>query len=177
MVAAVIRSLFSALDASRACTTSISICPSLRCPAAGAASWASAMAPHSTTSAAQARAWGKTRLRNGRFIFMFLLCLSRISNSNWMPQRFERRSKLLHPAQAVRRGLAEAVMGENPASAKKFREREQPSWTIYLWPDSAYEQVRLAFDEAEPAKLALAIVYIDAWNRIALGFRTEPGTY
>ena len=68
-------------------------------------------------------------------------------------------------------------MGENPASAKKFREREQPSWTIYLWPDSAYEQVRLAFDEAELAKLALAIVYIDAWNRIALGFRTEPGTY
>ena len=36
MVAAVIRSLFSALEASRACTTSISICPSVRWSIGGA---------------------------------------------------------------------------------------------------------------------------------------------
>jgi hypothetical protein len=45
IVAAVIRSFFRASEASSACTTSISICPSLRGPLAGAASCANAIAP------------------------------------------------------------------------------------------------------------------------------------
>jgi AhpD family alkylhydroperoxidase len=63
------------------------------------------------------------------------------------------------------------------------RERAALAWTEALTniqeghADDAYEEVRPAFDEAELTKLTLAIVYINAWNRIAIAFRTEPGTY
>jgi AhpD family alkylhydroperoxidase len=64
------------------------------------------------------------------------------------------------------------------------RERAALAWTEALTDiqqsnasDEAYEEVRPAFDEGELTKLTLAIVYINAWNRIAIGFRTEPGTY
>jgi alkylhydroperoxidase family enzyme len=33
------------------------------------------------------------------------------------------------------------------------------------------------FDEAELTKLTLAITQINAWNRIAIAFRAEPGSY
>jgi AhpD family alkylhydroperoxidase len=64
------------------------------------------------------------------------------------------------------------------------RERAALAWTEELTniqqghaSDHAYEEVRPAFDEVELAKLTLSIAYINAWNRIALGFRTEPGSY
>jgi AhpD family alkylhydroperoxidase len=64
------------------------------------------------------------------------------------------------------------------------RERAALAWTEALTniqhghaSDEAYEEVRPAFDEAELARLTLAITYINAWNRIAVGFRAEPGTY
>src|ERR1019366_773346 len=69
MVAAVMRSFLRACDASRACTTSISICPSLRW-LAGAASCARPIAPLKATTAAQAKAWGKSLLNNGLFILV-----------------------------------------------------------------------------------------------------------
>ena len=40
-----------------------------------------------------------------------------------------------------------------------------------------YEAVRSEFSEQELADLTLAIVTINAWNRIAIGFRAVPGTY
>ena len=64
------------------------------------------------------------------------------------------------------------------------RERAALAWTEALTSihqghasDDAYEEVRPAFDEAELAQLTLAIGYINVWNRIAIGFRVEPGTY
>ena len=64
------------------------------------------------------------------------------------------------------------------------RERAALAWTEALTniqqghaSDEAYTEVRREFDEAELAKLTLAITYINAWNRIALAFRAEPGTY
>jgi AhpD family alkylhydroperoxidase len=64
------------------------------------------------------------------------------------------------------------------------RERAALAWTEALTniqqghaPDEVYEEARPAFDEADLAKLTVAIAYINAWNRIALGFRTEPGSY
>jgi hypothetical protein len=56
---------------------------------------------------------------------MFLLCLKHFSNGCLMPHGLEERSKVLLPAQFVRRGLAEAVIGENPAAGKKFRGAEE----------------------------------------------------
>lgn len=44
-------------------------------------------------------------------------------------------------------------------------------------PDDVYQEVHAQFSDQELAGLTLAIVAINAWNRIAIGFRTEPGTY
>jgi AhpD family alkylhydroperoxidase len=64
------------------------------------------------------------------------------------------------------------------------RERAALAWTEALTniqqghaSDEVYQQARSEFDEPELVKLTLATTYINAWNRIALGFRAEPGTY
>ena len=64
------------------------------------------------------------------------------------------------------------------------RERAALAWTEALTniqqdhaPDEIYDQARGEFDEPELVKLTLAITYINAWNRIAIAFRAEPGTY
>lgn len=43
--------------------------------------------------------------------------------------------------------------------------------------DELYDSVRKHFDEEEMVALSLAIVAINGWNRLAVGFRTEAGTY
>jgi AhpD family alkylhydroperoxidase len=40
-----------------------------------------------------------------------------------------------------------------------------------------YENVRKHFSEKELADLTLAVAAINAWNRLAISARTEPGTY
>ena len=64
------------------------------------------------------------------------------------------------------------------------RERAALAWTEALTlvaqthaPDEAYEEARAQFSEKELADLTLAIVAINGWNRIAIGFRSLPGTY
>jgi len=44
-------------------------------------------------------------------------------------------------------------------------------------PDKVYEQARQHFSEQELVDLTLAVVAINGWNRIAISFRLEPGTY
>jgi AhpD family alkylhydroperoxidase len=43
--------------------------------------------------------------------------------------------------------------------------------------DEIYEEVRQRFTEEELVNLTLAIVAINGWNRLAIGFRTVPGSY
>ncbi|HTR57401.1 MAG TPA: carboxymuconolactone decarboxylase family protein [Casimicrobiaceae bacterium] len=64
------------------------------------------------------------------------------------------------------------------------RERSALAWTEALTlisethaPDGVYEDVRAHFTEQELVDLALAIVAINCWNRLAIGFRAEPGRY
>ncbi len=64
------------------------------------------------------------------------------------------------------------------------RERAALEWTEALTlihqthaPDEMYEKVRSQFSETELADLTVAITTINAWNRIAIGFRSEPGKY
>ncbi len=64
------------------------------------------------------------------------------------------------------------------------RERAALAWTEALTliadnrvPDELYEQVRRHFSEQELVDLTLAVVAINGWNRIAISFGTEPGTY
>ncbi len=44
-------------------------------------------------------------------------------------------------------------------------------------PDELYESVRSHFSEEELISLTLAVVAINGWNRIAIPFRTVPGSY
>lgn len=64
------------------------------------------------------------------------------------------------------------------------RERAALEWTEALTlisktdvPDSLYDSVRKYFDEKEMVALSMAIVAINGWNRLAIGFRTVPGSY
>jgi AhpD family alkylhydroperoxidase len=64
------------------------------------------------------------------------------------------------------------------------RERAALAWTEAVTrvaethvPDEVYENVRKHFNEKELADLTLAIATINAWNRLAISARAEPGTY
>lgn len=43
--------------------------------------------------------------------------------------------------------------------------------------DDVYEAVRPHFSEKELVDLTLAVATINAWNRLAISIRQEPGTY
>jgi AhpD family alkylhydroperoxidase len=64
------------------------------------------------------------------------------------------------------------------------RERAALAWTEELTliaehhvSDELYEQTRRQFSEQELVDLTLAVVTINAWNRIAISFRSEAGSY
>jgi len=64
------------------------------------------------------------------------------------------------------------------------RERAALAWTEAVTKigeghvaDSIFEHARRHFSEKELVDLTLAIVAINGWNRLAISFRTVPGTY
>ncbi len=64
------------------------------------------------------------------------------------------------------------------------RERAALAWTEALTlvadshvPDEVYEEARRHFSEEELVNLSLAVVTINGWNRLAIGFRAEVGEY
>lgn len=64
------------------------------------------------------------------------------------------------------------------------RERAALEWTEALTlisenevSDLLYESVHTHFNEKEMVALTMAIVAINGWNRLAISFRTVPGTY
>lgn len=64
------------------------------------------------------------------------------------------------------------------------RERAALEWTEALTliadnhvPDEVYASVRPHFTDEELVNLTLAVATINAWNRLAISFRSEPGTY
>ncbi|HWR54655.1 MAG TPA: carboxymuconolactone decarboxylase family protein [Bryobacteraceae bacterium] len=64
------------------------------------------------------------------------------------------------------------------------RERAALAWTeavTRISPDSVdddlYREVTKHFNEKELVDLTLAVITINGWNRLAITFRTEPGTY
>ena len=64
------------------------------------------------------------------------------------------------------------------------RERAALAWTEAVTlisvdhvPDDVYDLARQHFTEKELVDLTLAIVAINAWNRLAIAFRTVPGTF
>ena len=64
------------------------------------------------------------------------------------------------------------------------RERAALAWTEAITNiqqsqagDEVFEETRREFTDSELAKLTLAITNINSWNRIAIAFRAEPGSY
>jgi AhpD family alkylhydroperoxidase len=64
------------------------------------------------------------------------------------------------------------------------RERAALEWTETITliagdhaPDDVFVRVRQYFSEKELVDLTLAIVAINGWNRLAIGFRSVAGTY
>ena len=75
-----------------------------------------------------------------------------------------------------------AVWREAPSFTP--RERAALAWTEALTllpetgaPDDVYEAMAREFDPAEQVALTLAIVAINGWNRLAVGFRRPVGSY
>jgi len=67
-----------------------------------------------------------------------------------------------------------------------FSERERAAllWTETLTrlsqndvPDEVFEEVRAQFSDEEMVNLSMAIIAINGWNRLGVGFRSVPGTY
>lgn len=64
------------------------------------------------------------------------------------------------------------------------RERAALAWTEELTrisenevSDTLYEATRQQFNEKELVALTMAIVAINSWNRLAIAFRSVPGSY
>src|SRR5919202_1932233 len=64
------------------------------------------------------------------------------------------------------------------------RERAALAWTEAVTlvadghvPDKVFEEVRQHFTERELVDLTMALVAINSWNRLAIAFRSVPGTY
>lgn len=77
-----------------------------------------------------------------------------------------------------------ALDGWHEAPFYTDRERAALAWTEALTkiteghvPDEVYEEVKPHFSEKELTDLSLAIVTINAWNRLSIAARVVPGTY
>src|SRR5580765_1681245 len=64
------------------------------------------------------------------------------------------------------------------------RERAALDWTEAITmishdhaPDEVFEYVKEHFNDKELVDLTLALVAINGWNRLSIGFRAVPGTY
>ncbi len=64
------------------------------------------------------------------------------------------------------------------------RERAALAWTdavTRIWehgvPDELFEEARQHFSEKELVDLTLAVITINGWNRLAISFRSVPGSY
>lgn len=64
------------------------------------------------------------------------------------------------------------------------RERAALSWTEAVTriadrsvPDELYQEARRYFTEKELVDLTMAVIAINGWNRLAISFRSVPGTY
>ena len=75
-----------------------------------------------------------------------------------------------------------SAWGESPFYSE--RERAALEWTETLTllaergvPDDVFERVRKHFSDPEMVNLTMAIVAINGWNRLEVGFRGDVGDY
>ncbi len=94
----------------------------------------------------------------------------------------------MHTKDARARGETDqrlsALSGWREAPCFTPRERAALAWTEAVTkvadghvPDQVFLLAREHFDEKELVNLTLAVVAINGWNRLAISFRSVPGTY
>jgi AhpD family alkylhydroperoxidase len=93
----------------------------------------------------------------------------------------------MHSKDARARGEREQrlypLAGWQEAPFFSERERGALAWTDAVTrigqgvPDALYDDVRRYFEEKELVDLTLAVAAINAWNRLAIAFRTPVGSY
>jgi AhpD family alkylhydroperoxidase len=93
----------------------------------------------------------------------------------------------MHSTDARKRGETErrlhavVVWRESPFFTE--RERAALAWTEAVTRihgdigDELYDALRAHFSDKEIVDLTLAVVAINSWNRMAISFRTPPGSY
>lgn len=91
----------------------------------------------------------------------------------------------MHTREARKHGLGEQwialVCVWREAPIYDARERAVLGWTEALTnlstsgaPDADFDALRVHFDDDEIVKLTTAIATINVWNRVAVGFRSQP---
>lgn len=87
-----------------------------------------------------------------------------------------------HDGETEQRVYAVPVWRETPFFTD--RERAALLWTESVTdvsrtgvPDETYDEVRAHFTEVELVNLTMAVVAINAWNRMAISFRSEVGSF
>ena len=94
----------------------------------------------------------------------------------------------MHTKDARTRGESEQrLYGLNAWRETPFyseRERAALAWAEAVTkinenqvPDDVYDQVKKHFTEKVLVDLTLAVIAINSWNRLAISFRTPPGSY
>jgi AhpD family alkylhydroperoxidase len=87
-----------------------------------------------------------------------------------------------HHGESEQRLFAVAVWHETPFFTD--RERAALQWTEAVTrmapggvSDEVYEHARTQFTEVELVNLTMVVIAINSWNRLAVTFRTVPGSY
>lgn len=91
----------------------------------------------------------------------------------------------LHYRRARKMGVAEAqldtLQGWEESPAFSERERAALAWTESLTrvshghvPDAVWTRLKAQFSERDIVDLSIAVVEINAWNRLMIAFRTPP---
>ncbi|SAI73949.1 Argininosuccinate synthase [Bordetella ansorpii] len=94
----------------------------------------------------------------------------------------------MHVKEATKHGERQLRMHHVAAwrESNLFNDRERAAleWTEILThlpahgvPDEVYARVREAFSEKELSDLTFQVMSINAWNRVNVGFQTEPGIH
>jgi len=94
----------------------------------------------------------------------------------------------MHTKDARSRGESEqrlyGVTAWRETSFYNERERAALAWTEAVTrisedqvPEEIYHRVKQHFTEKELVDLTLAVIAINSWNRLAISFRTPPGSY
>jgi alkylhydroperoxidase family enzyme len=94
----------------------------------------------------------------------------------------------MHTKDARSRGESEqrlyGITAWRETSFYNARERAALAWTESVTrisedqvPEEIYHEVKKHFTEKELVDLTLAVIAINSWNRLAISFRTPPGSY